>query len=356
MQLRFPASCRVAKAQLLSGLTITAITILLSACASAPISPNRTPSSLDPHGPAAARIADLWWLMVTLGTLVFVLVLILMIAAIMRHRRATSETAPSPESEAEQKWLIWGGIVLPLVIIAVVFGNTIYTLASLSNPAQTPLTINVVGWRWWWQIDYTAQGFATANELHIPVGTPVQLVLQSGDVIHSLWIPQLHGKMDLIPGRVNVLTIQADEAGVYRGECAEFCGLQHAHMGFMVVAETQAAFDQWIAAQKQAAPAPNTDLTKRGQTVFLKAGCANCHTIGGLDDSSVDASVVDLGPDLTHLSSRLTIAGASRTANPGNLAGWIMDAQHIKPGSLMPPMRLDGDDLQALLAYLQTLK
>jgi cytochrome c oxidase subunit 2 len=195
----------------------------------------------------------------------------------------------------------------------------------------------------------------TANELHIPVGEPVKLEIESADVIHSVWIPQLHGKMDAIPTRVNDLVLQADTTGTYRGECAEYCGLQHAHMGFMVVAESREDFDAWIAHQQQPAPQAGDGAAQRGQQVFLNGGCTFCHTIRGLDDSFIDASQVDLGPDLTHIYSRLTIAGATLTTNRGNLAGWIIDAQHVKPGSLMPPTYLNSQDLQDLLAYLEAL-
>jgi cytochrome c oxidase subunit 2 len=161
--------------------------------------------------------------------------------------------------------------------------------------------------------------------------------------------------MDLIPTRINNITIQADEAGLYRGECAEYCGLQHAHMGFMVVAQRREDFDAWIAQQQRPSDPPQGETAAYGQQVFLQAGCAHCHPVRGLNDSAVDASEVDLAPDLTHLASRLTIAGASLTNNRGNLAGWITDSQHVKPGNLMPPMYLASEDLQALLAYLETL-
>ncbi len=183
----------------------------------------------------------------------------------------------------------------------------------------------------------------------------MQIQLESADVIHSFWVPELHGKMDLIPTRINYLTLQADQVGVYRGQCAEFCGLQHAHMGFMVVAQSQADFDNWIKAQHQPAATPTDPMAQQGQQVFLSAGCAFCHTVRGLDDTSIVRTSVRLGPDLTHLASRLTIAGASLQENRGNLAGWVVDPQHVKPGSLMPNMYLNSKELQSLLAYLDTL-
>ncbi|MCC7452472.1 MAG: cytochrome c oxidase subunit II [Anaerolineae bacterium] len=333
---------------------------LLSACAVTPISPNRTPSVLDPQGPAAAHLANLWWVMLAFGTFAYVLVMILLFAALLRRRRATSATPPEGNGkgggDVGRRWVILGGILLPLVILAIVFGYNIYTLAAVTYPPdQHTLKIDVTGRRWWWEVKYTDKGFNTANEIHIPVGVPVQFTLTSADVIHSFWVPQLHGKMDVIPSRINTLTLQADNPGIYRGECAEFCGLQHAHMGLMVVAESSADFDKWVKAQQQPAAQPPDDKAKHGQEVFKVAKCAVCHTIRGLDDTGVDASEVDLGPDLTHVYSHLTIGAGTLYRNLGNIAGWIIDSQHVKPGNLMPNMYLESQDLQDLLAYLQTL-
>ena len=162
--------------------------------------------------------------------------------------------------------------------------------------------------------------------------------------------------MDLVPTRINKITIQADNPGIYRGECAEFCGLQHAHMGFMVVAESEADFNAWVSAQQQPAPEPTDPTAMEGQQVFFSAGCVYCHPVRGLNDKDVDRSAVDLGPDLTHFYSRLTLASGTLTRNRGNLAGWISDAQHIKSGALMPNIYLNSEDLQALLVYLETLR
>jgi cytochrome c oxidase subunit 2 len=292
-----------------------------------------------------------------LGTFIFLLVIGLLFAATLRRRRGTSETAPdSTNADLGRNWPILGGILLPLVVIGLVFGYTIYTLGAVENPYGKPaVQIDVVGRRWWWEVKYPEEGVVTANEIHIPVGKPVEIQLQSADVIHSFWVPELHGKLDAIPTRINKLVIQADKAGVYRGECAEFCGLQHAHMGFMVVAQSQTDYDNWVKAQSQGAAQPSNPITQQGQKVFMTTGCVFCHTIRGLDDKEIDRSGIDLGPDLTHLDSRLTIAGASLEKNRGNLAGWIIDAQHVKPGSLMPEMSVKSEDLQALLAYLESL-
>jgi cytochrome c oxidase subunit 2 len=332
--------------------------LLLTGCGDMSIGPPSSPSTLDPRGPNAAHLAELWWIMLALGAAIYLLVVVLLAAALLRGRRATNATAPEPVSgDVGRRWVFWGGIALPLVVLGIVFGYTIYTLAALQDPRDpAALHVRVVGRRWWWDVSYPDYGIVTPNELHIPVGTPVQIQLESADVIHSFWVPELHGKMDLIPSRINYLTLQADHAGVYRGECAEFCGLQHAHMGFMVVAQGETEFDSWVAAQQRPATAPSDPPASRGQQVFMTAGCIFCHQLRGLDDKSIDRSSVDLGPDLTHLSSRLTIAAATMTQNRANLAGWIVDSQHIKPGNLMPNQRLNSEDLQSLLAYLSTLQ
>ena len=331
--------------------------LLLSACSNVAISPLISPNTLDPHGPDAAHIAQLWWVMFGFGTAIFLIVIGLLLAAFLRGKRATSDTPPEIENLDEgRKWPILGGILLPLVVLGIVFGYNIYTLAAIENPYGKPdVQIDVVGRRWWWEVKYPDEGVVTANEIHIPVGKPVEIDLRTVDVIHSFWVPELHGKMDLIPRRINKIVIQADKAGVYRGECAEFCGLQHAHMGFMVVAQSQADYESWVQAQSQSAAEPADPAAQQGQKVFMSVGCVFCHTVRGLDDKEIDRSGIDLGPDLTHLDSRLTIAGASLTKNKGNLAGWVIDAQHVKPGSLMPEMHMSSEELQALLAYLQSL-
>ncbi len=333
---------------------------LTSACAGAQISPSTYPSTLEPHGPAAARIAELWWFMFGLGAVIWLVVVGLMFAALLRRRRSTSATDPeSIGGDTGRNWPIFGGIVVPLIVIGVVFGYSIYTLAAIENPIEKPpIKIEIVGRRWWWEIKYPDQSVITANEIHLPVGVAAQVKLQTADVIHSFWIPELHGKMDLIPTRINNITLESDKIGVYRGECAEFCGLQHAHMGFMVVVESQADYDKWIKVQQQPAAAPADASAQRGQQVFLSVGCVFCHHVRGLEEQEkeIDRSCVDLGPDLTHLDSRLTIAGASLAQNRGNLTGWIIDAQHVKPGALMPNMNnMTSEDLQSLIAYLESL-
>jgi cytochrome c oxidase subunit II len=216
------------------------------------------------------------------------------------------------------------------------------------------LTIDVTGFQWWWQFRYqdvdASNIFTTANEIHIPVGVPVTLNLRANDVIHSFWVPNLAGKKDLIPGKANTIWLQANKPGVYRGQCAEYCGLQHAHMAFWVVAEPQEQFNAWRQNQTQTSVTPTTDSQKRGQQVFLQSTCVMCHAINGTPAGS------NVGPNLTHVASRNTIAAATLSNTREHLAQWIKDSQSVKPGNRMPQNNFGEADLQALLDYLQSLK
>lgn len=313
-----------------------------------------TPSVLEPQG-AAISIADLWWLLAGLGGAIFVLVMLYLAFALWRGRarRLASPNDPLPvASRASIRPVILGGIVLPLLVLPVVTLAALRTLRVISAfVAPDLLTIEVIGQQWWWEVRYPAHGFETANEIHIPVGQPVAIELRSDNVIHSFCVPELHGKLDLIPGRTNRFVIQADEAGEYRGLCAEFCGVQHANMMFLVIAQPADEFAAWLAQQQQPAPPPTTEIAQAGHAIFMAQTCLNCHAINGT------AATGDLGPDLTHLASRRTLGAAMISNNLGNLGGWVANPQHIKPGNLMPATDgLTGAELQALLAYLQTLE
>ena len=228
-----------------------------------------------------------------------------------------------------------------------------------SSPTNAErLLIEVTGKRWWWAVAYLDENgdqlFETANEIHIPVGVPVRLRLVSDNVIHSFWVPALGGKADLIPGRPNSLWLQADEPGVYRGQCAEFCGVQHALMAFFVVASSHEEFADWVASQKASAVEPQSDLARKGREVFRTSDCADCHTIRGVS-SVPDSSPQNIGPDLTHLASRRSLAAGTLPNRRGHLGGWLADPQSIKPGNLMPSVPLAAEDFHALLNYLETL-
>ena len=221
---------------------------------------------------------------------------------------------------------------------------------TFAAPPEKALEIQVTGHQWWWQVRYPDAQVTTANEIHIPIGQPVEIRATSTDVLHSLWIPQLSGKLDLMPDRQASMVIQASQPGIFRGECAEFCGVQHAHMNLIVVADSAEQFTQWLGGQQTVPPAPTDPNLRKGQQAFLGSACVYCHAIRGTNASGT------LGPDLTHLASRQTIGAGMLPNSRGNLAGWIVDAQGIKPGNRMPPMQLEGDQPQAILDYLESLK
>jgi cytochrome c oxidase subunit II len=298
-------------------------------------------SVLSPKGPGAAQIALLWWVMFALGTLIFAGVLGLLLLALFRRRRE----APSDG----RHFIIGGGIALPVVVLTAIFSLTIWTMSALA--AREPeLVVRVTGWQWWWEVYYPEPGFYTANEIVIPAGRPVRIELTSGDVVHNFWVPELHGKFDLIPGRSNSFTLEADQPGEFQGLCAEYCGEQHAKMRFVVVALPPAEYATWAAAQAMPAAQPTDPLLLRGQQVFLGAACVYCHAVNGTNANS------RFGPDLTHLASRRTLGAGILPNTTGHLAGWISNPQTIKPGNKMPPVVLEGEELQALLAYLNSLK
>jgi cytochrome c oxidase subunit 2 len=315
--------------------------------------------ALRPAGVQAEHIGGLWNLTLGLCTLVFVAVLGACLFALWRAPRADAGTAPDLSSLAgperrTSRVVKWAAAAATAGLAVLLVGDVLTSRALARLPLRDAVNIELVGHQWWWEARYRdadpTREFSTANELHIPVGRPVIVTLRSSDVIHSLWIPNLQGKKDLIPGRTATLRLRADRAGIYRGQCAEFCGLEHAMMALLVEAEPNERYEAWAARQRQPAAAPADPLAQRGHDVFLGKSCVMCHTIAG---TSAGAK---LGPDLTHLASRSTIASGMFPNNRGHLAGWIADPQSLKPGVNMPANALPPDDLQALLAYLETLK
>ncbi|MBA2577374.1 MAG: cytochrome c oxidase subunit II [Euzebyaceae bacterium] len=301
------------------------------------------PSALRARGPAAAEIAALWWLMLGLAAAVYAVTIVLLAVASRRAGRYTLRPGHG--------FVVVCGVAVPAVILVVLMVLTIRTgVATLATDDEPALTVQVEGRQFWWDVRYDDGAVVTANELHLPVGEQVEVELTSDDVVHSFWVPQLHGKLDMIPGRVNRLLLQADEPGVYRGICGEFCGIQHARMHFVVVAEPREQFDAWLEGQRAEAAEPAGDLAAEGREVFLGTSCVACHAIRG--ETGPNA----IGPDLTHLASRRTIAAGMLANNRGNLAGWILDPQSQKQGARMPPTNLEGPQLQALLAYLESLE
>jgi cytochrome c oxidase subunit 2 len=306
--------------------------------------------SLDPQGPVAETIANLWWVMLALGAAIFLLVVVLLGVGLFRERKSAES-----ESEAGERpfrsWLVGGGIVLPVVALVIVLVATIIAMRDVGTGAPSgALRVEIVGHQWWWEIRYPDEGITTANELHIPVGRPIALQVTSGDVIHSFWVPRLAGKIDLLPEETNTLVMEANEPGEHRSECAEFCGLQHAQMALIVVAEPADRFASWVSDQRRPAAEPADVTAELGAQLVVDGDCASCHAIRG---TSADGNA---GPDLTHFASRPTIgAGAVRNTS-ANLARWIENPHAIKDGVKMPAPELSDEQFDAVLAYLEMLE
>jgi cytochrome c oxidase subunit 2 len=343
---------------------------VLAGCSKELYSPE---SALNPAGPQAQRIASLTWLFIWVCVVVYVLVMLTLAGAIV-HRRHGKSMVPTnehfePEPESEQRiWkVVFGAAAITVVTLFVLLGSDFATGRALHRLSENAEEIHVrlIGHQWWWEINYDdwpsrfgergpSNTFRTANEIHVPVDNqhPVtlELKLDSHDVIHSFWVPNLNGKRDLIPGHPTDIFIQVDHPGVYWGECAEYCGYQHANMRIAVVAEPPDQFRQWLASQQSSAPEPLTDMQKKGREVFLHSTCVMCHAIGGTPAHGL------VGPDLTHVASRQLLAAGAAPNTPGHLAGWVVNPQKIKPGCNMPQNNIGSMDLRALLEYLETLR
>ncbi len=302
---------------------------------------------LDAAGSGARETLSVWWLMFWLGTAVFVVVLALLWYAVTRATNPDESTS----TRTRTRMVLIGGVIVPVIIIAIVFAFSTRGLVAIGDlRGDDHVTIDIVAHQFWWEVAYPDEGFVTANEIHIPVGESVDVRLTSEDVIHSFWVPSLHGKIDVMPGHTTSITLKAEEAGTFRGQCAQFCGVQHANMAFLVIAQESDEFQEWAAHQAEpAAVVPEDEAIVRGQDVYMSSMCVYCHTIRGTASSGT------LGPDLTHLNSRETIGAGILENNRGNLAGWIVDPQEIKPGNHMPGITLSGEDLDDLLDYLESL-
>jgi cytochrome c oxidase subunit II len=334
----------------------TALALLLSGCGV------RHQSAVDAAGRQAGEIEGLFWFFIILLGAIFLTVVAFMLGPLFKRRPETEqerlEQTHTPSDETERKLTHRVGlatgitvlILLGLIVLSVSTGKSI----SGGNSPANALTVEVVGNQWWWYIRYlnddASRTVVTANEMHIPIGRPIVIRGTSHDVIHSFWVPNLNGKRDLIPSHTTTEWFQVDRPGRYRGQCAEFCGLQHAHMALWVVAETPAKFNSWIDRQLRPARAPSDPMKQRGQRVFLDHACVLCHAIRGTTAAAEQA------PDLTHLASRSTIAAGTLPNTRGNLAGWIADPQNIKPGNHMATVALNGEDMQPLLSYLESLE
>lgn len=318
-----------------------ALPLLLAGCSGV-----QTP--LDPLGERAERIAELSWLLFIGGTAIFLLVMGLLAVAIV---------APAwlRRLLGSRRFVIGGGIVFPAVTLAALLVHTLGVSRALVLPgSDAPLRIEVIARQYWWEVRYPdmGEGAVTANEIRLPRGREVELHLSSADVIHSLWLPNLHGKMDMIPGRVNRQRLTAERTGVLRGQCTEFCGVQHSLMAFWAVVQEPEEFEAWLVRQRAPVPPPADPLAARGMQVFGEAGCGACHAVRGTEWQA------RLGPDLSRVGSRLSLAAGALENHSGTLAGWIAGAQDIKPGNAMPAYgrALEGGDLLAVAAWLEGLR
>ncbi|HEY8550160.1 MAG TPA: cytochrome c oxidase subunit II [Vicinamibacterales bacterium] len=313
---------------------------------------NGVQTPLDPAGPQAGVMASVTWWFFGVCAVVYLLVIAATIWALVRRRRPEDD---APEAARRLGWIVAGAAAV--TVVTAVALSTVSVVAGrglLSPSGPGAITVDVIGHQWWWEFQYhdmPASGWVSSpNELHIPVGVPVVIKATSRDVIHSFWVPNLSGKRDLVPGMTTHTWIQADVPGGYRGQCAEFCGHQHANMAFLVVAEPMEQFQRWLEEQRRPAPPPQTAVQQRGHDLFLGGTCVMCHTVRGTTAGS------RVGPDLTHVASRRTIAAGTLPFTRDHLAGWIANPQSVKPGNRMPPTVLKDDDLQALVSYLETLR
>lgn len=308
---------------------------------------------LYPEGTQAIEADRLWDVTFLIAAVIFVVVEGALIFILIKYRESNVKSAPKQLHGHTRLELVWTAI--PAVILT---GIAFMTVPVIFDQAQEPgdaLQVEVVGHQWWWEVNYD-NGVVTANELHIPVDTPVFVSLESVDVIHSFWVPKLAGKQDVVPGRVNTLTFEAIEPGRYLGQCAEYCGLSHANMRFVVYAHEQADYEQWVADQLEPAEEPDAGLAAEGFELFHTEQfadgqmCVACHAIEGTDAAGV------IGPNLTHLASRERFAGSMFEVNEENLRAWLEDPPAQKPGSLMPDLELTEEQINALVAYLLSLE
>jgi cytochrome c oxidase subunit 2 len=304
---------------------------------------------LRPISPEGRSIRNLFVLVLALSAVVFLGVVAVLAYILVRYRGRGERGERGGGGEHPKVQIAW--TVAPLLLFAVLAVLFIRTMNDVDHPvAASGLRVEVIGHQWWWEFRYPDLNLVTANELHLPVGTPVRFDLSGGDVIHSFWIPQFGWKMDAIPGRTTHLSVTVDQPGTFVGACTEFCGAEHAGMLINVVAEPADQFDAWVTSQQQPAATPQSDVVQSGQNIFLASTCVSCHTVRGT------AANGTVGPDLTHIGSRATIGSGVVTNTPDHLRTWIANAGNIKPAVLMPPFDFTPEQLDDLVAYLESLK
>jgi len=312
-------------------------------------------SALDPKGPQARSLSDLIWLFTAIGAAIWLAVMIVLLISMLR--RAADRPDPLVlQAPVERRSLLAVGSAAAATLLIVIALTAVSYLSQrrVYAKAQAGVVIKITGHQWWWDVNYESdhpdQIVRSANEIYIPAGEPITVKLAASDVIHSFWIPNLMGKQDLIPGQDNELQFTADRTGIYRGQCAEFCGWQHAHMGIIAVVLPKDQFAAWRTAQTAPAAQPADPIRQKGEAIFQSKACVMCHTVRGSSAAS------RVGPDLTHFATRKSIASATLPMSRGNIAAWIVDPQGIKPGTNMPNVTLAPDEIDPLVSYLEGLR
>src|SRR6266403_2096746 len=306
-------------------------------------------NALDPQSPQARAIYDLGIVSTIVFVLIFVVVAGAVAYAIFRFRGHEGEPDPRQFAGSEKVEIIWTAI--PFLIVVFLFVLTLRGMNRADPPPAPSPDLVVTGHQFWWEAQYPASGAVTANEIHIPIGTPLSVRLDSNDVLHEFWVPELARKMTTVPGQPNYIWLQADKPGVYIGTCSEFCGIQHAWMRILVVAEEPSKFEQWQQAQLQPSRAPTNDGAAKGLALFRTSTCINCHAIGGVPGANARVA-----PDLTHVASRRQLGAGILENTPANMRRWLKSPQHIKPGALMPDFNLTDEQLDQLAEYLSSLR
>ena len=339
---------RKASHRILSGLTVLAPVLATGRAAAA------LPQSIfAPAGPVARMQLDLFNVSLYVVLFIFVVVGSALLYAIIRFRGKPGDAIPPQTHGNTRLEILWTAI--PIVLLLFIAAPTVRLSFQLAAaPSEDPIAVRVVGYQWWWAVEYPEYGFSTANELRIPVGRPVVVTLESNDVIHSFWVPRLAGKVDVVPNRANTMWFQADEPGIYYGQCAEYCGTSHANMRLRVQALPQEEFDAWVASRIDARSASvavaSSELAARGHELFMTRACAACHTVDGTDAAG------KVGPDLSDFGSRVSVAAGMLDNTPANVAAWLKDPQAVKPGARMPNLGLSDSEAEALVAFLRALK
>ena len=344
-------------ARRVAGILLLVLGLLLAAelCIASTPGDNPVPNIFEPHSTPADSIFHLSRFVLTITGLIFLVVFILLVYAVVKFRARTTDSPHEPAQVYGSTQIELAWTVIPILIVVVLFLATTRVIRAIQDAPKPANAVEVIaiGHQFWWEFRYPALGIVTANELHIPVSdpanpTPTYLKLLSADTDHSFWVPQLAGKTDLIPNRVNTMWMDPHRTGIFLGQCAQYCGTQHAKMLLQVIVDSREDFAAWANAQKL--PARNDETVSAGRRVFETTACINCHAVTGT------AATGRFGPDLTHMMSRSTIASGAAENTPENLGMWIQDPEMIKPGSLMPAMKLSDADRDALVRYLETLR